>query len=59
MRDMTMGLKVRRILDEDIKKKAKKHRDRSDAALETVYSKLVESFKDRKDTKKKAQDAEK
>ena len=50
---MTMGLKVRRILDEDIKKKAKKHRDKSDAALESVYSKLVASHKDRKVEKKK------
>jgi hypothetical protein len=44
---MTMGLKVRRVLDEDIKKKAKKRKAESDDVLESVYSKLVGSFRDR------------
>ena len=40
---MTMGLKVRALFDdEDIKKKAKKRKDESDAVLEKIYDLLIE-----------------
>ena len=42
---MTMGLKVRRVLEEDIKKKAKKRKEESDDIMESVYHKVMGSFK--------------
>ena len=49
---MTMGLKVRRVLDEEVKDKAKKRKKVSDDVMDTVYSRLVASFKSQPDDPK-------
>jgi len=46
---MTMGLKVRRVLDEEVKDKAKKRKKQSDDVMDTVYSRLVAAFKSQPD----------
>ena len=45
MYPMTMGLKVRRVLDEEVKEKAKKRKKQSDEVMESVYSRLINSFR--------------
>ena len=50
---MTMGLKVRRVLEEDIKKKAKERKVKSDDVLESVYEKVLQGFKETKEKSKK------
>ena len=42
---MTMGLKVRRVLDEEVKEKAKKRKKHSDEVMESVYSRLLNTFR--------------
>jgi len=49
---MTIGLKIHEILDEEeLKKRAAQRKAESDQVLETIYTKLIDTIKKKKDMK--------
>jgi hypothetical protein len=50
--NMTLGLKIHEILDEEeLKKRAAERKAESDRVLETIYSKLIDTIKKKKEMK--------
>jgi hypothetical protein len=49
---MTLGLKIHEILDEEeLKKRAAQRKAESDQVLESIYTKLIDTIKKKKDMK--------